>query len=282
MLGLRQRKNKSDRARLAANREQLRQLLREKRFGLVESERTLLLNVLEVHDTIVREIMVPRIDMITVGVKEGPAGVVEKVKKFGHSRLPLIGEDQDTVLAIIYAKDFIGKDIRTIKDKSLVKMGRQALFVPETKRIFDLLEEFRQQRMHIAIVVDEYGGVSGLVSLEDVLELFVGDILDEYDNEETPFVRSGRNTWSIDARLSVHDVNVETGANLPEDVADTLGGLFLELFGTVPARRESIICCGHRLRVHSLRDNRIIRIQLMLSGKVPENREDKADAQQKK
>ena len=282
MLGLRQRKNKSDRARLAANREQLRQLLREKRFGLVESERTLLLNVLEVHDTIVREIMVPRIDMITVGVKEGPAGVVEKVKKFGHSRLPLIGEDQDTVLAIIYAKDFIGKDIRTIKDKSLVKMGRQALFVPETKRIFDLLEEFRQQRMHIAIVVDEYGGVSGLVSLEDVLELFVGDILDEYDNEETPFVRSGRNTWSIDARLSVHDVNVETGANLPEDVADTLGGLFLELFGTVPARRESIICCGHRLRVHSLRDNRIIRIQLMLSGKMPENREDKADAQQKK
>jgi magnesium and cobalt transporter len=282
VLGLRQRKNKSDRARLAANREQLRQLLREKRFGLVESERTLLLNVLEVHDTIVREIMVPRIDMITVGVKEGPAGVVEKVKKFGHSRLPLIGEDQDTVLAIIYAKDFIGKDIRTIKDKSLVKMGRQALFVPETKRIFDLLEEFRQQRMHIAIVVDEYGGVSGLVSLEDVLELFVGDILDEYDNEETPFVRSGRNTWSIDARLSVHDVNVETGANLPEDVADTLGGLFLELFGTVPARRESIICCGHRLRVHSLRDNRIIRIQLMLSGKMPENREDKADAQQKK
>lgn len=282
MLGLSRRKSRTDRAQLAANREQLRQMLREKRFGLVESERTLLLNVLDVHDTIVREIMVPRIDMITVGVKEGPAGVIDKVKKYGHSRLPLIGEDQDTVLGIIYAKDFIGRDTRSLKDKSLVKMGRQAIFVPETKRIFDLLEEFRQQRMHIAIVVDEYGGVSGLVSLEDVLELFVGDILDEYDNEETPFMRSSRNTWSIDARMSVHDVNTETGADLPEDMADTLGGLFLELFGAVPRRRESVTCRGHRLRVHSLRDNRIFRIQLVVSGKVQEPREVRADVHPKK
>ncbi len=282
MLGLSRRKSRTDRAQLAANREQLRQMLREKRFGLVESERTLLLNVLDVHDTIVREIMVPRIDMITVGVKEGPAGVIDKVKKYGHSRLPLIGEDQDTVLGIIYAKDFIGRDTRSLKDKSLVKMGRQAIFVPETKRIFDLLEEFRQQRMHIAIVVDEYGGVSGLVSLEDVLELFVGDILDEYDNEETPFMRSSRNTWSIDARMSVHDVNTETGADLPEDMADTLGGLFLELFGAVPRRRESVTCRGHRLRVHSLRDNRIIRIQLVVSGKIQEQREVRADVHPKK
>jgi len=282
VLGSSRKRGKTDRAQLAANREQLRQMLREKRFGLVESERTLLLNVLDVHDTIVREIMVPRIDMVTVGVKEGPAGLIEKVKKFGHSRLPLIGEDQDTVLGIIYAKDFIGRDSRSMKDKSLVKMGRQAIFVPETKRIFDLLEEFRQQRMHIAIVVDEYGGVSGLVSLEDVLELFVGDILDEYDSEETPFVPSGRNTWNIDARMSVHDVNAETGADLPEDLADTLGGLFLELFGTVPRRRESVVCRGHRLRVHTLRENRIIRIQLVLSGKVMEKQDDKGDAYQKK
>lgn len=281
MLGLPRRKS-TDRAQLAANREQLRQMLRERRFGLVESERTLLLNVLDVHNTIVREIMVPRIDMISVGVTEGVAGVIEKVKKYGHSRLPLIGEDQDTVLGIIYAKDFIGRDTRSLKGKSLVKMGRQAIFVPETKRIFDLLEEFRQQRMHIAIVVDEYGGVSGLVSLEDVLELFVGDILDEYDNEETPFVRSSRNSWNIDARISVHEVNIETGANLPEDMADTLGGLFLELFGAVPRRRESVLCRGHRLRVHSLQENRIIRIQLVLSGKVQEAREDREDVQPKK
>ena len=266
MIGKTLRKKKADRAQLAASREQLRQMLREKRIGLVDSERDLILNVLEVHDTIVREIMVPRIDMVTIGVGEGPRGVIDKVKKYGHSRFPLVGEDQDTVLGIIYAKDFLAIDPRPKKDRPLTKMCRQAIFVPETKRVFELLEEFRQQRMHIAIVVDEYGGVSGLVSLEDILELFVGDILDEYDNEEKPFIRTGHGVWSIDGRISVHDVNAETGAGLPVDQADTIGGLFLDIYGTVPARRESVAVAGHRLRVLAVRDNRILRVQLALGG----------------
>jgi CBS domain containing-hemolysin-like protein len=262
LLGKNSGKQKANKAALIADREQLRAMLRGKRVPLEESERTLLLNVLEVHDTIVREIMVPRIDMITVNVKEGPGGVIEKAKKFGHSRLPLIGEDQDSVLGIIFARDFLAYDLRSKREKPLIKMCRPALFVPETKRVFDLLEEFQKQRMHMAIVVDEYGGVSGLVSLEDVLELFVGDILDEYDNEKTPFIHTQRNVWNIDARASVHDVNTETNADLPEDQADTIGGLFLELFGSVPKRRETVIWNTCRLRALSIRDNRIIRVQL--------------------
>ena len=262
MLG---RRNGTHAIESIADREQLKEILREKKIALGESERTLLLNVLEMHDMIVREIMVPRIDMVTVSVKDGPDGVIEQAKKFGHSRLPLIGEDLDSVLGIIIARDFLTYSPRSKREKPLIKMCRPAIFVPETKRVFELMEEFQKQRMHLAIVVDEYGGVSGLVSLEDVLELFVGDILDEYDKEETPFIHTGRKVWSIDARISVHDVNSETGAGLPEDMADTIGGLFLELFGAVPKRRESVSCNGHRLRALSIRDNRIMRVQITLS-----------------
>jgi CBS domain containing-hemolysin-like protein len=257
-------------------REQLRRLLAEEKLDLVETERMLLLNVLDVHNTIVREIMVPRIDMVSVGVQEGPASAIEKAKKFGHSRLPLIGEDQDSVLGIIFIRDFLESTPRVKggqtakKERPLTRMCHPALFVPETKRVFDLLKEFQKERVHIAIVVDEYGGVSGLVTLEDILELFVGDILDEYDTEAKPIIHSERNIWSIDARMGVHDVNAETGAALPEDQADTIGGLFLELFGTVPKRRESVVWNGHKLVALSIRDNRILRVQLTLLAKAHE------------
>jgi magnesium and cobalt transporter len=263
------RRNGTGKLDSIADREQLKKILREKNIPLGESERSLLLNVLDMHDTIVREIMVPRIDMVTVSVKDGLDAAIERAKKFGHSRMPLIGEDQDSVLGIIFARDFLERSPRSKREKPLIKMCRPAMFVPETKRVFALLEEFQKQRMHLAIVVDEYGGVSGLVSLEDVLELFVGDILDEYDKEEKPFIHTGRKVWSIDARTSIHDVNNETGAGLPEDMADTIGGLFLQIFGAMPKRRESVVCTGHRLRALSIRDNRILRVQITLG----ENRE---------
>jgi len=253
------------------DREQLTKMLREKKISLAESERVLLLNVLEVHDTIVREIMIPRIDMVTANVKESLLGVIEKAEKSGHSRLPLIGEDQDAVLGILITRDFLSYSVHAKKEKPLIKMCRPAFFVPETKRVFDLLEEFQKQRTHMAIVVDEYGGVSGLVALEDVLELFVGDIFDEYDNEGKPFIHTERMVWSIDARISVHEVNTETGAGLPEDQANTIGGLFLELYGSVPKRRESVFWNGHKLRALSIRDNRVMRVQLTLSEKAEEN-----------
>jgi len=259
-----------------ARREELRRLLIVEKLDLIETERMLLLNVLDVHNTIVREIMVPRIDMVSVGVQEGPAGAIEKATKFGHSRLPLIGEDQDSVLGIIFIRDFLsyappargGQAAK--RERPLTKMCHPAMFVPETKRVFDLLKEFQKERVHIAIVVDEYGGVSGLVTLEDILELFVGDIMDEYDAEEKPIIHSGQNIWSIDARMGVREVNAETGALLPEEQADTIGGLFLELFGTVPKRRESVVWNEHKLVALSIRDNRLLRVQLTLPAKSHE------------
>ena len=249
------------------DRSMLITLLENNTFSLEENERILLLNALDVQNRIAREIMIPRIDMITVGVNDTFDKVLQSVKKHGHSRLPLIGEDADAVIGVIYVKDLLHLDK---KGKKLDKLCHDAYFIPETKPVIDLLEDFKSKRIHMAIVADEYGGVSGLVSMEDILEMLVGDIQDEYDNEAEQIVKVRKNIYNIDARISIDELNNQIGSLLPEDIVDTLGGLFMELFGSVPERNDHIFHDGYKLRVLQVADNRINRLQLTLPSPTAE------------
>lgn len=252
-----------------ADRDQLIQMLEQGEILLDERERRLLLNVMEVQGKIVREIMVPRIDMITVQEQQTAEDVIRLVRKHGHSRLPLIGEDADTVTGIIYAKDFILDDFKSIKRKSLKSLSKEPYFVPETKKVLDLLDDFRLRHIHLAIVVDEYGGVSGLVSLENILEMFVGDIQDEYDEEKEQVKKLSRRKFLLDARMGVDLVNQQCQSSFPEGQADTIGGLFLELKGTVPDQNDTVEWENYRLKAVKVKENRIETIELFI---VPQSR----------
>lgn len=244
------------------DRDVLLELLTRDAFKLEEEERNILVDVLALQDRVAREIMVPRLDMITLNENDSCDRLIGVVAKHGHSRFPLVAGDADTVVGIVYAKDFLGKSAAELKEKRLRECKREAFFVPETKKVLELLRDFQLRRIHLAIVVDEYGGVSGLVSMEDILEMFVGDIQDEYDNEEQQIKKVRKNLYNLDARISVAEANEHCGAALPEDMADTMGGLFMELFGSVPEKNEYILHQGHKLRVLSMDGNRINRMQL--------------------
>lgn len=206
---------------------------------------------LEVAEIPVREVMVPRAQMEVVGIDQDLDAVIDYAIRSGHSRFPVLGESRDDVLGVLLAKDLLPA-LRQ-QDLSLQKLLRPVVFVPETKRLNELLREFRVSRNHMAIVVDEYGGVSGLVTIEDVLEQIVGDIEDEYDFDEHAddivAVQGGR--WRIKALTELESFNAffNTPLDLDGVSIDTLGGLVLHHFGRMPARGESIEIGAFRFRV---------------------------------
>jgi CBS domain containing-hemolysin-like protein len=200
-------------------------------------EREMIQGVRELGETTVKEVMVPRIDTVFLAMGTERDEVLEKVVSCGHSRIPVYGDTIDSVVGILYAKDLLRVLVKG-GDFSLADLLRRPFFVPESKRIDSLLKEFRRKRVHIAVVVDEYGGVSGIVCLEDILEEIVGEIQDEFDEEREDVVRLGESSWLCDARADLDDVNRETGLALPADDFDTLGGYVFALFGKIPSRYE--------------------------------------------
>ena len=180
--------------------------------------------VRELGETTVKEVMVPRIDTVFLAMDSERGELLEKVVSCGHSRIPVYGDTIDSVVGVLYAKDLLRVLVKG-GDFSLADLVRKPFFVPESKRIDSLLKEFRRRRVHIAVVVDEYGGVSGIVCLEDIIEEIVGEIQDEFDEEREDVVRLGDSSWLCDARADLDDVNRETGLALPADDFDTLGRL---------------------------------------------------------
>lgn len=217
----------------------------------------MLLSVVELNDRVVREIMVPRLDMISIDKDNSRNVAIKKIRASGHSRLPIIENDSDSVIGILYAKDFIGVSPK----KTILDMARKPFFVPETKPVLDLLCDFRDKRIHIAIVVDEYGGVSGLVSMENIFEIIVGDIQDEHDKEGDA-IKKVAGGYKIDARSSVKDINLECKTGFPEDIADSMGGVFLEVFGSVPTKGDEIKIGKFVLSVEKMNNNAITFLML--------------------
>jgi putative hemolysin len=202
-------------------------------------ERALIHSVIEFGTTVAREVMVPRTDMVSVGRDWKAHEAMEIVIARGFSRLPVYGADTNDIVGMLFAKDLM-RAVRDNESGALVSdLMRDAKFIPETKRVAELLREMQREKTHMAIVVDEYGSVVGIVTLEDLVEEVVGEITDEYDAEELPQIEHiADDQWIVDARMSIDEVSDKLGVVLPDGDWDTVGGMLIDVFERVPSRNE--------------------------------------------
>jgi CBS domain containing-hemolysin-like protein len=225
-------------------------------------ERELISSVLDFTDTVVREVMTPRTDMIVVQAAASTDEALDVVLAAGRSRIPVLGEGADDVLGVLYARDLLklmDDEAEAVPSQELM---RSAYFVPETKRVPELLRDMQANQVHLAIVVDEFGGTAGLVTIEDLLEEIVGEIADEYDHEEPLVIALDDGEFLVDGRLGVDELGELIGADLPDDEWDTVGGLVLGLAGRVPAEGEAFELDRHVFVADRVQGRRIARIRL--------------------
>ncbi|HTL76805.1 MAG TPA: transporter associated domain-containing protein [Casimicrobiaceae bacterium] len=219
--------------------------------------------VLSVSETTVRDIMIPRAQMDCVSIDDSPAEFMPLIIETRHSRFPVIGESKDDVVGILLAKELLNY-YADPEAFNLRETLRPAVFVPESKRVNVLLREFRANRNHIAIVVDEYGGVSGLVTIEDVLEQIVGDIEDEYDFDESEdnIIPEANGRFRVKAQTEIADFNAQFGTSFEDEDFDTVGGLVLKAFGRLPKRGETTTVGPFRFRVLRADSRRLYTLQV--------------------
>lgn len=226
--------------------------------GIEESERVLIQQIIRFGDTVAREIMVPRTDMIAMQADHRVTDMVEVAIMNGLSRFPVYGEGVDDVIGVVFAKDLVRAERDGGADRPVRDLMRPAFFVPETKRVAELLAEMQQNHSHMAIIVDEYGGIAGLVTLEDLLEELVGEITDEFDTEapEYEVLVSGEIVLN-DPSMNVDDLNEATGLSLPEGDWDSVGGLVFSELGRVPEVGDEVEADGALLRVEKMDGRRV-------------------------
>jgi magnesium and cobalt exporter, CNNM family len=222
-----------------------------------EDEKELIHSIFEFGDTIVREVMVPRPDVIAIEDTATLHDVQALVLEHGYSRIPVFHEDLDDVVGVVFAKDVLKAMHQGDGEGPLTDICRPARFVPESKRVADLLREMQKEKFHQALVTDEYGSVTGIVSLEDLLEELVGEITDEYDTETPDVVEVGDGSYRVSGKTSIDDVNELLGAELPDEEWDTVAGLVLDLFGRIPLNGEETAFQGLRFMVEEVRGRRV-------------------------
>lgn len=244
------------------SREQLLEIIKEAADNHVveQEELEIIQGALDVADLQVRDIQIPRSQMVVVNVDDSPEDFLPTVIESAHSRFPVVGESTDDVHGILLAKDLLPLILTDRDDFSLKNIIRPATIVPESKRLNVLLKEFREDRYHMALVIDEYGGISGLVTIEDVLEEIVGEIEDETDDNEDAFIRKVSETdYIIKALTPVEEFNEHFNTGFNEDETVTIGGLLMRAFGHLPKRNEVTEIDGYRFRV-LYSDNRQIHL----------------------
>ena len=238
--------------------------------GLIDADALAMIEgVLGVADLQVRDIMVPRSQMVVLDRDEPLGELLPRIIESGHSRFPVIGEDRDQVVGLLLAKDLLrfSGDTGAFDIRELL---RPAVFVPESKRLNVLLKEFRVSRNHMAIVVDEYGGVSGLVTIEDVIEEIVGEIADEYDVEEDQTIRrEGERQFAVHALARIEDFNEYFGTRFSDEEFDTIGGLVMHQFGRLPRRGETVAIDGLEFRVLRSDRRRIDLLRVVTPSDLP-------------
>jgi len=233
--------------------------------GIIDDDvRAMMEGALEVSETQVRDAMIPRSQMVVVNNDSPLEEFLPRIVESGHSRFPVIGEDKDEVIGVLLAKDLLPHLASGSKEFDLLSTIRPAVVIPESKRLNVLLRDFRVSRNHMAIVIDEYGGVSGLITIEDVLEEIVGEIDDEYDeDEEAPIQSLGGNRYLVQALTPIEDLNEKFGSDLSDDDYDTVGGLLLAEFGRVPEFDETMTLADRfEFRVVKADNRRIITLEM--------------------
>ena len=225
-------------------------------------ERELISSIIEFGDTIVREVMVPRIDMVTLPAAASTDDAVDLVLEAGRSRIPLTGDNIDDIVGLLYARDLLTLYDQAAPPRPARDLGHEAYFVPETKAISELLREMQVKQKHLAIVVDEFGGTAGVVTIEDLIEEIVGEIVDEYDDEEPMVVPLGSGDYLVDARLDVDDLANALDLRFPEEEWDTVGGLVLGLAGRVPDVGESFEYNSVMLIAEDVQGRRVARVRV--------------------
>jgi len=237
-------------------------------------ERALIRSIIEFGDTVVREVMVPRPDMVAVEGRDKVSDVLEVAIQAGYSRLPVYDQGIDDIIGIVYTKDLM----RAVQhgngdgngDQAVRELARDARFVPETKRVSELMREMQREKVHMVIVVDEYGGTAGLATLEDLIEELVGEIVDEFDVEEPNVEALPGGVVRVNARMPVDEVNELLHAEFPEGDWDTIGGYVFNLLGHIPTEGESAEVDGFRLVAEKVQGRRIGRVRILRVPRSPE------------
>jgi len=254
------------------SREEIQDLIHQSEVAIDAQEKSMLAGVLEVSETQVREVMVPRSQMVVIDIEEDFDDILAVIIESGHSRFPVIGEDRDEILGILLAKDllrYFGK--QAAENVPLLELLRPAAVIPESKRLNALLKEFRDSHNHMAIVVDEYGGVAGLLTIEDVLEEIVGDIDDEHDQEEADFIRAdgernGQPVFAVRALTRIDDFNEFFNCEFSDEEYETIGGLVMHELGRLPRRGEKIQFGGFEFVVVKADRRRVDSLQVQRAG----------------
>ena len=229
---------------------------------LQEEKQDMIQGIEDLPETSVKEVMIPRIDVDFINVHITEQELYERIAESGHSRFPVYSDSIDNVIGILYVKDLI-KVIAKNEPVDLEKIIRKAFFVPESKRIDSLLREFKRRHVHIAVAIDEYGGISGIVCLEDIIEEIVGDIQDEFDNENEDILPVGDKIWICDGRINLDDLNDKIESNFPNEEFDTLGGFVFDLFGKIPVKYEKVAWRNYDFIIQDMEGHRINLIKVI-------------------
>jgi CBS domain containing-hemolysin-like protein len=239
--------------------------------GLInEEENAMIRSILQFRDTVVREVMVSRTDMACISSEATVDEILKEIIACGHSRMPVYEETIDNIVGLVYAKDLLkywGMETSTINLKNIMRIP---YFVPETKNLEELLQEFKLKRVHIAIVIDEYGGTSGLVTIEDVLEQIVGDIQDEYDLEEEWIIRLPDGAYEVDGRFPIEELEEHLGIEIEREKFDTVSGLIYHLTGRIPSIGEEIDGGRFRLAILDADERKIMKVRIIIKEEETE------------
>jgi magnesium and cobalt exporter, CNNM family len=264
---------KLDKLKAELSEEELRDIVdvSEEGTGLLKDEKQMIQGIFELSDTITREIMVPRTDMICVENTTSITQLLKINKVNNHSRIPVYEGSIDNIVGILHIKDLIPLIKKRIySDFNIMKMVNEPYFVPEQKKVNELLQELRIEKIHMAIVVDEYGGTAGVVTLEDVIEEIVGEIQDEYDREAPPVKQIDENNYLVDGSILIDDLNEELGISLPEEEGvDTLAGFLLGKFGSVPKSKNTITWNEYTFVVEKVLNRRVERVRIIKKEQEP-------------
>lgn len=246
----------------------------EEKGAIEEEEKELINNVFEFNDKVASEVMIHRTEIFAVDIKSNVSDILSEIDDFKYSRIPVYEESIDDIKGILYTKDLI-KFLKKQKDGKIKNIMREAYFVSESKPINDLFKDLQKNKKQIAVVVDEYGGTSGIITMEDILEELVGNIFDEYDDVELDYQKIDENTFVINGNVSIHDVKKILNIEIPEGEYDTLSGYLIELLGRIPLDNEKPVIETEKItyKIEEYEDKRIIKVKACKNNQLGKNEE---------